>query len=109
MVNRGHQQVFANSSRLKRATDMGVVSLCLSCQDASTDMQHDLLRSTCDLDLRSNIDPELSMSPCICFDESCREEHDGTRIMPLAFLVLKLFAKKRFCQKLLFLPFLTPS
>ena len=93
MVNRGHQQVFANSSRLKRATDMGVVSLCLSCQDASTDMQHDLLRSTCDLDLRSNIDPDLSKSPCICFDAPCGEEHDGAQIMPLAFLVRKLFAK----------------
>ena len=35
---------FANNSRLKRATstDMGVVSLCLSCQDASTDMQLDV-------------------------------------------------------------------
>ena len=28
---------------LKKAADMGVVSLCLSCQDASTDMQHDQL------------------------------------------------------------------
>ena len=47
-VIRGHQQVFANNSRLKRATDLGMVSLCSSCQDASPDMQHDLLRSTCD-------------------------------------------------------------
>ena len=48
-VIRGHQQAFANNSRLKRATDMGVVSLCLSCHDASTDMQQDLHGSTCDL------------------------------------------------------------
>ena len=47
-VIRGHQQVFANNSRLKRVTDVGVVSLCSSCQDTSPDMQHDLLGSTCD-------------------------------------------------------------
>ena len=41
--------IFANNSRLKRATDMGVVSLCLYGQDASTDLQYDLLGSTCDL------------------------------------------------------------
>ena len=48
-VIRGHQQIFANNSRLERATDMGLVSLCSSCQDASPDMQHDLLGLTCDL------------------------------------------------------------
>ena len=58
-VIRGHQQVFANNSQLKRSTDMGVVSLCSSCQDASIDCnltyldQHVASR---DLDLRSNID-----------------------------------------------------
>ena len=57
-VSWGHQQVSTNNSWLKRATDMGVISLCLSGQDALTDMQHDLLGRTCDLtwpDLRSNI------------------------------------------------------
>ena len=94
MVNRGHQQIFANNSRLKGATNIGVLSLCLSCQDASTDMQYYLLRSTCDLDLRSrsHVDPDFSRSPCICFDAPCREKHDGFRVMPLAFLVRKLFA-----------------
>ena len=48
-VTRGHQQVFANNSRLKIVTDVGVVSLRSSCQDTSPDMQHDLLGSTCDL------------------------------------------------------------
>ena len=77
---------------------MGVVSLCLSRQDASTDMQHNPLRSTCDLDLRSNFDPDLSRSPYICFDAPCREEYDCARIMPLIFLVQKLFAKNRFAK-----------
>ena len=48
-VIRGDQQVLADDSRLKRATDMGVVSLFLYCHDESTDMQHELLRSTFDL------------------------------------------------------------
>ena len=39
---RGHQQVFANNSRMERATDGGMLSLCSSCQHASPDMQHDL-------------------------------------------------------------------
>ena len=43
----------------EKATDMGVGSLCLSCQDASTDMQHGLLSQYVtlhDLNLRSNMD-----------------------------------------------------
>ena len=34
-VIRGHQQIFVNNSRMKRATDTGMVSLSSSCQDAS--------------------------------------------------------------------------
>ena len=37
--HRGHQQVFADNLRLRRARDMKVVSMCLSRQYASTDMQ----------------------------------------------------------------------
>ena len=44
-VIRGRQQVLANNSRLKRATGMGGVSLCLYCHDESTDMQYELLGS----------------------------------------------------------------
>ena len=48
-VIRSYQQALANTSRLKRATCMGVVSLCLYCHNESTDMQHELLGSTFDL------------------------------------------------------------
>ena len=48
-IIRVHKQVFANNSRMKRTTDTGMVSLCSSCQDASPDMQHNLLGSTSDL------------------------------------------------------------
>ena len=37
--HQGHQQVFADNLRLRRARDMKVVSMCLSRQYASTDMQ----------------------------------------------------------------------
>ena len=40
---------FFNSSRSKRVRDMGMVSLSLSCHDASTGMEYDPLGSTCDL------------------------------------------------------------
>ena len=55
--HRGHQQIFADNLRLRRARDMKVVSVCLSRQYASTDMQ---LGSRRDLDLRSNFDLDLS-------------------------------------------------
>ena len=44
-----HAFLFANNSRLKKATSISAISLCLSCKDAWTDMQHDLLKSTFDL------------------------------------------------------------
>ena len=46
---------------------MEVVSMCLSRQYASTDMQ---LESSRDLDLRSNFDLDLSRSCYTCFDAS---------------------------------------
>ena len=58
----GVTNVFADNSRLKIGRDMDEVSWCLSCYDASNDMQHDLLGLTFasrDLDLRSNIDLTL--------------------------------------------------
>ena len=47
--------------------DDEVVSVCLSRQYASTDMQ---LGSSRDLDLRSNFDLDLSRSCYTCFDAS---------------------------------------
>ena len=41
----GNQQVLANNSRLKSARGVGMVSLCLYYNDASTDMQNDLFGS----------------------------------------------------------------
>ena len=49
-----------------------------------------------DLDLRSNSDIDLLRSKCTYFDASWRQEHDAAKIMPLSFLVQKLFAKKHF-------------
>ena len=55
--HRGDQQVFADNLRLRRARDMRVVSMCLSRQYATTDMQLGWRR---DLDLRSNFGFGLS-------------------------------------------------
>ena len=104
-IIRGHQQVFANNSRWKRATDMEVISLCSSCQHASPDMQHDLLGPTCDLTWpwpEVKFWPDCSRSPSTCFDVSW-EEHDGAWINPLDCSVRKLFAKKNVFDKKLFL------
>ena len=58
----------------ERDRDVGVVPLCFSHQDASSHMQHDLLGSPRDLDLRSNFNLDLSRSQCTWFDVSWRDE-----------------------------------
>ena len=83
----GHQPFFADNLRLRRARDMKVVSMCLSRQYASTDMQ---LGSSRDLDLRSNFDLDLSRSCYTCFDASWRGKHDGGKIIALSFQTQKL-------------------
>ena len=50
-------------------------------------------QSSCYFDLRSNFQLDLPRSNSICFDASWGEEHDGAWIIPLSFLVRKLFAK----------------
>ena len=60
-----------------------------------------------DLDLRPNSDIDLLRPKCAYFDASWRQEHDAAKIMSLAFLVQKLFAKKTFFKKTLFRPLLT--
>ena len=54
-----------------------MVSLSLSLQDASIDMQHDLFRSLRDLDLRLNFDIDLSTSNHTSLELSLRDKHDG--------------------------------
>ena len=53
-----------------------MASLCLSHQDASTDMQHGLFWSLRDLDLRSNFDLDLTRSNHIPFEASLPEKYD---------------------------------
>ena len=54
-----------------------------------------------DLDLRSNSDIDLLRSKCTYFDVSWRQEHDAAKILSVAFLVQKLFAKKNLLLLLL--------
>ena len=51
MTSSGRRTFFANNFWYKWARDVGLMPQCFSRQGASTDMQHDLLRSHCDLDL----------------------------------------------------------
>ena len=53
--------------------------------DASYDMQHDMVRSIRDLDLRSRSRFDLSRSTHTSFDPSRRGEHDGAIIFVLTF------------------------
>ena len=61
---------FAYNFLENRARVVGLVPMCFSRRDGSTDMQHDLSRSRRDFDLRSNFDLDLPRSTCICFDAS---------------------------------------
>ena len=89
--------MFDNNSWLKRARYLGVISLRLTCHDASTDMQYDqLVKPACEITwpwCEVKCWPDRSESPCICFDTPCQEEYDVARIMPLANLVQSSFAK----------------
>ena len=62
-----------------------------------------------DLDLRSNFEIDLSRSPCICFDASRRQKHDGVKIISLPLLVKKIYAKTVFAKKRLFWHLMTPG
>ena len=57
---------------------------------------HDVTSS--DFDLRSDFDLDLPRSTCTYFDRSRIEEHDGVRIISLAFLDQKLLAKNHLCH-----------
>ena len=54
-----------------------------------------------DLDSRSNSDLDLrnASKTCTYFDAFRREEHDAAKMLSLALLVQKLFAKKQVLQK----------
>ena len=78
---------------------MRMVSLCSSRHNASNVMQLTylgLLRSTRDLDLRSNFELDLLRSISMCFDASQREKHDGAIADSPSFLLRKLFVKSCF-------------
>ena len=73
-----------------------MVPICFFRRDASNDIQYDLLGSTVtsgDIDLRSDFEIDLFRSTCTYFDAFRREEHDAAKIMSLALLVQKVFAK----------------
>ena len=105
----GHKNIYVNNSSQKRGRTVDEVSLCLSCQDASTDLEYDLpgsfIRSG---HLTWSIQIDLLELRRICFDTSRREECDGFAIFPLSlyflsnFLIQKLFAETLILPKNIF-------
>ena len=79
-----------------------MASLCLSHQDASTDMQRDLFWSLRDLDLRSNFNLDLSRIDNISLKAPLREKHDDAIANSLSLLVQKLFVKEYFACNIYF-------
>ena len=86
---------------------MQVVSLCSYRKYPSFDMQHDLIGSPNDLDLRSNLELDLLRSKSVAFDASQSDKHAGAITDSLSFLDQKLFIKKRISPKTAILKFLT--
>ena len=58
-------------------------------------MQHDLVRSLGDLDLRSTLPIDLSRPCDIPFDSARREKHDSENSFALTIKGTKLFVKKK--------------
>ena len=108
-VIRGQLSFLSNNSWLEQDTGSKTHSSCLSRQDGSTDMQHDLFGSGHDLDLRSNFQHDLSRSTDNSFDASWREEHDAGKIKFVQGLSQKLLQKQSFRKNRLFWQFLPPG
>ena len=76
--------------------------MCLSPQDGSNDIQHDLLHLDCDLDLRSNF--KLTFRSHIIYHSNRLDEINT--MVPISFFVAyidrKLLAENRFPEKGLF-------
>ena len=60
-------------------------------------MQHDVLRSLRELDLRSNFYVYLVKSYYISFDPSRRDKHDGDNIILPSEKTVKVISDERFC------------
>lgn len=104
-VTGGHWELLGNFSWLGKARRMKVAPMCLSRPYASIDMQHDTFQTCRDLrspDLRSNFQIDLSGSCYTSFEPAWREEHDGTWIISLSFLVKPPVASKYFPKNGLF-------
>ena len=92
-VIRVHKTFFYNNSLQIENIKAKMAPLCLSRRDALTDMQHDILGSTRDLDLRSNFKLDLFRSWCMSFEPPWCGEHDAVKIISPLWVHRKLFRK----------------
>ena len=104
---RGQLRFLGNNSWLEQDTGSKTRLLCLSRQDGSTDMQHDLFGSGHDLDLRSNFKFDLLRSNYISFNASWWDKHGGVWTVSLSYLEHELLQKNDFHEKRLFWPCMT--
>ena len=95
-------EFFAHKIWWNGDTAVGLVPMCFSCRDTSTDIQHDLSGSPHDLMWPW---PEVKfwhelfwVNMHTDFDASCQDEQDNIQIIPLAFFVQKLFVKYNFVR-----------
>ena len=105
----GQENVYGNNFAQKSGTAMGEVSLCLSCDDTSTDMQFTYLDHSSGRviwpDLRTHFKIDLFVSRFICFDEFRRGEYDGASVFFYLFTFIGHLQKekfKKYLQKRLF-------
>ena len=92
-VIRVHKTFFDNNLLQIKDREATLAPLCLSRRDASTDMQHDILGSSRDLDLRSNFQLDLLRATCVSFEPPWLGEHDAVKIIYLPWVHKKLFGK----------------
>ena len=85
---------------------MGLILLCFALLLICNMTYFDHQVTSHNLDPRSIFGLEFLRSSCIYFDASQRDEHDCVRIMPLAFLGQKQFARKPVLPKMVILTFL---
>ena len=94
-VTKGHQKCFAYNFWLRRATNMGMVSLCLSHQATST-----MCNMTCsgqrgslrDLEVRSNF--QIDLSKHVVYDSTRLKERNTMASQLFSYLsYMKLFSK----------------
>ena len=104
-VIRGHRYPYINNPWLDENKNVKLASMCLSRQDGSNAMQHDLLDR--DRKVIVKFQTDFSRSYYISFKPVWRDKNDGTNIISVASADKKLLAETIFPTKGLFWTWVT--